>query len=147
MMKRAPGRASAACRLRLVGWTSKLRPQSRLPTSRRLRSTIAARTSAMARLDIKVEDASRLAGQQSVAGLAEALAQAGGLAGGQQQGGGVEGGDVLLGLAAGAGQQDPQPVRILRGIAADGSVDRRAMQADVLGGQHQVLGPPAVEAD
>src|SRR5687767_577283 len=99
MMKRAPGCASAARRLRVVG-TAATGPASRAATSRRLRATMRPSTSAIARLDIGAEHRARLARQQGMARARRAVGEVGRQPRGPQQGPGVERDDVILGALA-----------------------------------------------
>src|SRR5690349_2830050 len=92
MTKRAPGRASAARRLRLVGATPVgSKPASRSATSRRLWATISASTSATAGSDEGVERPPGRAGAERLERGPGSVPEARRKAGGPQQGTRVEG--------------------------------------------------------
>src|SRR3712207_6375985 len=89
--KRAPGRASAALRLRRVGSGSRPSPASRAETSTRLRATISARIpSATTCLDEQLEPPIGFARLERLQRQPHPLAQVAREPGGEQQGAGVE---------------------------------------------------------
>src|SRR4051812_37921128 len=101
MTKRAPGRASAALRLRRVGAalarrSARAAPASRTAGSARFRSRMAPSTSAIAELDQVLELAVGGAGADDPEGFLDAFAKAFRLARGEQKGAGVQRRRLLL---------------------------------------------------
>src|SRR5688572_19264485 len=93
MMKRAPGRASAALRLRRVGSAaSRPKPPRRSATSIRFRATIWANrpASAMTGLDEQLEPAIGLARSERLQRHSDAVAKVGGESGREQESARIE---------------------------------------------------------
>src|SRR5579872_6826663 len=152
-MKRAPGCASAAARLWVVGSAGARSASSETPayrpaSSSRLAAAISPRTptgSATARLHEALEHLNRAPRRDRLVREDRSVAERRCLARGQQQRGRIEHDDVLLGTGRLARQHPLQASRVFLNVAAGDDVERRAFEARLFGRDFEFIDLAAKE--